>query len=198
MRVLVLPTGRMALLGMSAALKGLFPAHDFEAIAERDDKPFDGFTSSGRPLTPTKPNGNVDKIVQQMAAELVPGRGGSLSRWRTEMPKSVITTSLGATATARRDVTGAGAAPGGAGGGEGRAFGATSDFATAGGVGEMRGSTARWRGGRRLGFRDSLGAGAGVAASPFAVPLAVDGGARAPGGLGTTALRHFECGAITP
>jgi hypothetical protein len=77
MRVAVLPTGRMELAGVPLALEALFPAHDFYAVAKWPSEPFDSFTSSGEPLTPTQPNGNVVKIVEQMAAELVPGRGGN-------------------------------------------------------------------------------------------------------------------------
>lgn len=79
MRVGVLPTGRMELAGLPGALKTLFPAHEFVSIHERLDAdrkpvPFDSFTSSGKPLVRGAPNGNVDKIVEQMAAELEPGR----------------------------------------------------------------------------------------------------------------------------
>lgn len=78
MRVAILPTGRMELRGVPPALKALFPAHDFHGISKRpdDEEPFDSFTSSGRPLTLTEANGNADKLAQQMAAELVPGRDG--------------------------------------------------------------------------------------------------------------------------
>jgi hypothetical protein len=78
MRVAILPTGRMELRGAPVALKALFPTHDFYGIAEiaTDSKPFSSFTSSGKPLEPNAPNGEVDEIVQQMAAELVPGRRG--------------------------------------------------------------------------------------------------------------------------
>ena len=78
MRVAILPTGRMELLGVPSALKALFPKHDFYSISKRpdDEEPLDSFTSSGKPIIPTEANGNVDKLVQQMAAELVPGRGG--------------------------------------------------------------------------------------------------------------------------
>src|SRR5579871_6918076 len=34
MRVLILPTGRMELFGLSAALGALFPAHQFDTIPE--------------------------------------------------------------------------------------------------------------------------------------------------------------------
>jgi hypothetical protein len=80
MRVAILPTGGMELAGVPPALKALFPAHEFDSIPKRPDPPvpFDSFTSSDKPLMPHEPNGNVDKIVQQMAAELVPGhRGGA-------------------------------------------------------------------------------------------------------------------------
>lgn len=78
MRVAVLPTGGMELVGVPPALKALFPAHEFDSIPKRpdDQAPFDSFTSSDKPLTPHQPNGNVDKIVERMAAELVPGRCG--------------------------------------------------------------------------------------------------------------------------
>jgi hypothetical protein len=76
MRVALLPTGKMELAGLPPALKSIFPTHDFYAICMRpqDNEPFDGFTSSR--VAPDAPNGNLDKIVEQMAAELVPGRGG--------------------------------------------------------------------------------------------------------------------------
>lgn len=78
MRVAILPTGRMEFRGVPRALATLFPDHAFYSISKRpgDPEPFDSFTSSGRPLTPAEPNGNVDKIVERMAAELVPGRDG--------------------------------------------------------------------------------------------------------------------------
>ena len=78
MRVAILPTGRMEHLGVPHALHALFPNHDFYSIAKRssDKEPFDSFTSSDKPLMLGKPNGNVDKIVEQMAAELFPGRDG--------------------------------------------------------------------------------------------------------------------------
>ena len=63
---------------MGTALKALFPAHEFYTISkrDRDKEPFDSFTSSDKPLTRTTPNGNVVKIVERTAAELVPGRNG--------------------------------------------------------------------------------------------------------------------------
>src|SRR5690348_506671 len=76
MRVAILPTGRMEFLGVPPALEVLFPAHEFHSISKRpnDKEPFDSFTSSGKPLVPTDEKGNVDKLVEQMAAELYPGR----------------------------------------------------------------------------------------------------------------------------
>ncbi len=57
MRVAILPTGGMELLGMRPALAALFPAHEFYSIRQRPrdgkQKPFDSFTSSDRP--PLKP-----------------------------------------------------------------------------------------------------------------------------------------------
>src|SRR5262245_34724921 len=78
MRVAILPTGRMELRGVPPALSALFPKHDFYSISKRpeDDEPFDSFTSSGRPITQADANGNVNKLVEQMAAELFPGRRG--------------------------------------------------------------------------------------------------------------------------
>lgn len=68
----------MEVLGVPPALRALFPAHEFYSISKRPrgDEPFDSFTSSGEALDLASPNGNVDKIIQQMAAELVPGRDG--------------------------------------------------------------------------------------------------------------------------
>lgn len=74
MRVAILPTGRMELRGVPRALAALFPDHEFYCVSKRPDEPFDSFTSLG--LTPTEPNGNVEKIVGAMAGELVPGRNG--------------------------------------------------------------------------------------------------------------------------
>ena len=77
MRVAVLPTGRMELEAVPPALAALFPAHDFYPVPLRlgEPVPFDSFTS-GRALVPGGRNGNVDKIVGQMASELVDGRRG--------------------------------------------------------------------------------------------------------------------------
>jgi hypothetical protein len=79
MRVAILPTGRAEMLGLPEALGGLFPGHDFYALSRvaGSNEPFDSFTSA--PLSASGPVGaasNVGKIVQQMAAELVPGRRG--------------------------------------------------------------------------------------------------------------------------
>src|SRR5580704_7496907 len=76
MRVAILPTGKMELGGLPPALESIFPTHDFDRIYMRpkDEEPFDGFTSSR--VVSDAPNGNLDKIVERMAAELVPGRGG--------------------------------------------------------------------------------------------------------------------------
>jgi hypothetical protein len=78
MRVAILGTGRMELQGVPPALKHLFRKHDFYSVYKlpTQSEPFDSFTSSGKPLDPAQPNGNVDKIVQQMSGELVPGRKG--------------------------------------------------------------------------------------------------------------------------
>jgi hypothetical protein len=78
MRVAILPTGRMELQGVPRALEALFPAHEFYAVCQRPSHldPFDSFTSAGRPLTLAQTNRNVVKIVERVAAELVPGRNG--------------------------------------------------------------------------------------------------------------------------
>ncbi len=90
MRVAVLPTGRMELLGVPPALRALFPAHEFYSISKRPkgEEPFDSFTSSGEALDVASPNGNVDKIIQQMAAELVPGRDGRARPGGVSHPRS--------------------------------------------------------------------------------------------------------------
>jgi hypothetical protein len=102
MRVAILPTGRMELLGVPRALAALFPDHEFYGISQRrgdaepsnsrrrsarassapasqrpvDVEPFDSFTSSGQELTRTQKNPNLVEIVEQMTSELVPGRRG--------------------------------------------------------------------------------------------------------------------------
>lgn len=78
MRVGILGTGQMESRGVPAALRALFPSHDFYSVFAnpRDSKPFDSFTSSGRALTRAQDNPNLVEIVEGMAAELVPGRRG--------------------------------------------------------------------------------------------------------------------------
>jgi hypothetical protein len=78
MRVAILPTGGMELRGVPPALERLFPGHEFYPVPKRSEPPvpFDSFTSSDKALRLDMPNGNVDKLVEQMAAELVPGRRG--------------------------------------------------------------------------------------------------------------------------
>jgi hypothetical protein len=65
--------------GPRGALAALFPGHEFYGVAMRDvdGEPYDSFTSSNKPLARGAPNGNVGKIVEAMAGELVPGRRGS-------------------------------------------------------------------------------------------------------------------------
>lgn len=76
MRVALLPTGKAELLGFPRAFSRLFPDHEFHAIARIDDEkcPFDGFTSVPLPIPATTEPTNLDKIIQQAASELVPGR----------------------------------------------------------------------------------------------------------------------------
>ena len=75
MRVGLLVTGRMEVCGLPDALMNLFPTHDFYAITARSDgTPFDGFTSGRLPVSGAKRN--VDKLVEALSAELVPGRKG--------------------------------------------------------------------------------------------------------------------------
>ncbi len=76
MRVTLLPTGKAELLGFQMALKRLFPGHEFHTIANNDDeqRPFDGFTSAPLPIHPSTAPTNLDKIIEQAASELVPGR----------------------------------------------------------------------------------------------------------------------------
>lgn len=76
MRVTLLPTGKAELLGFQIALKRLFPKHDFHTIANNahEQRPFDGFTSAPLPSPPTTTPTNLDKIIEQAASELVPGR----------------------------------------------------------------------------------------------------------------------------
>jgi hypothetical protein len=80
MRVAVLPTGRAELLGLPDALPKLFAGHEFYAVSRvvGADDPFDSFTSSRlRPDGPVGEATNVGKLVQRMAAELIPGRKGN-------------------------------------------------------------------------------------------------------------------------
>lgn len=75
MRVAVLPTGRAELLGLPDALHKLFAGHEFYAVSRvvGTDDPFDSFTSSRlRADGPVGEATNVGKLVQRMAAELVP------------------------------------------------------------------------------------------------------------------------------
>jgi hypothetical protein len=78
MRVAVLPTGRMELLGLPRALEALFPDHEFRSICQfpkrpGEEVPFDSFTSLDQPLTRMQRNPNLAAIVERMAAEM--GRG---------------------------------------------------------------------------------------------------------------------------
>lgn len=58
---------------MGTALKSLFPDHDFDCLTKRPDEPLDGFTSC---VVQAHDEGNVDKLVGEMASALVPGRRG--------------------------------------------------------------------------------------------------------------------------
>lgn len=76
MRIALLPTGKAELLGFQKALERLFPGNEFHTIAKNDieQRPFDGFTSAPLPVPPSSMPSNLDKIIEQAAAELVPGR----------------------------------------------------------------------------------------------------------------------------
>lgn len=68
MRISLITTGDMELLGLAAALKRLFPAHEFHAPIGRlngiQEKPFDGFTSSTvNLLSNNDPPGKAAKLL---------------------------------------------------------------------------------------------------------------------------------------
>lgn len=80
MRVCLLVTGRMEVEGLPLLLRAWFPSHDFDVITRLPDgTPFDGFTSSRvtRKLLEAGVGSSLDKLVQQLCAELVPGRDGA-------------------------------------------------------------------------------------------------------------------------
>jgi hypothetical protein len=64
-RVWVLATGEMELIGLPVALKARFPAHEFEAQRAPNGGPFDGFTSCRLPLPSRKIPSNLTKLVQE-------------------------------------------------------------------------------------------------------------------------------------
>lgn len=68
MRVSLITTGIMELNGLAAALRRLFPDHDFQVEPDAPGKPFDGFTSCKvLPLSPADPPG---KAVTMLRAAL--------------------------------------------------------------------------------------------------------------------------------
>ncbi len=80
MRVRLIPTGQMELLALATCLRRAFPDHDFETVSARDEPdggrvPFDGFTS-GR-LHPDLAPDALRRLVEQLAAEVHPGRSGN-------------------------------------------------------------------------------------------------------------------------
>ncbi|HZF54117.1 MAG TPA: hypothetical protein VE093_35975 [Polyangiaceae bacterium] len=79
MRVRLIPTGQAELGGLGSGLSRLFPGHTFETVPQRVDPdrskvPFDSFTSAR--LRPSLMPGNLKKLVEQLAAEVYPGRKG--------------------------------------------------------------------------------------------------------------------------
>lgn len=65
MRVSLITTGRMELLALPDALKGIFPEHEFHAEPFRPGAPFPGFTSSKvRALASTDPSGNAAELLR--------------------------------------------------------------------------------------------------------------------------------------
>lgn len=68
-RIGVLATGMSEIKGLPGALQRLF-GHDFFAITERRDKPFNSFTSDRIKSPTSAAPDNVLKVVQRVAAEL--------------------------------------------------------------------------------------------------------------------------------
>lgn len=79
MRVALLTTGRMEFYGLPKALWQLFPEHDFTCIPKiaGSDEPWDGFTSAALPIRAPAGGSALDKLVQAMVANIVPGRDGN-------------------------------------------------------------------------------------------------------------------------
>ncbi len=80
MRVRLIPTGQAELLGLAECLGRLFPAHAFEAVPAREEPdgrkiPFNGFTSA-RLKHAADVGSRLPKLIQALAAEVHPGRGG--------------------------------------------------------------------------------------------------------------------------
>lgn len=80
MRVRLIPTGQAELLGLTECLERLFPGHDFATVALREEPdgrrtPFDGFTSA-RLKDAADIGSRLPRLVQQLAAEVHPGRQG--------------------------------------------------------------------------------------------------------------------------
>lgn len=78
MRVRLIPTGQAELQGLAGSLSRLFPGHDFRTVHRGvrggQREPFDGFTS-GRLRAEIIPD-SVINLVEQLASEVHPGRGG--------------------------------------------------------------------------------------------------------------------------
>lgn len=78
MRVSLITTGQMELLGLPAMLTALFPGQQFFAEPYSPKKPHHGFTSSTvRPLQPNDPPGNAAKLLTAALGTLVPETQGS-------------------------------------------------------------------------------------------------------------------------
>jgi hypothetical protein len=80
MLVRLIPTGQAEILGLAECLRRLFPDHTFETVPGRRDPdgrsvPFDGFTS-GRLKSPDDVGSRLPRLIQQLAADVHPGRDG--------------------------------------------------------------------------------------------------------------------------
>ena len=80
MLVRVIPTGQAELGGLARCLAQLFPGHDFETVAKREDPdgsrtPYDGFTSCRLRLPRQVGRDNLQKLVGALAGEVLGQRG---------------------------------------------------------------------------------------------------------------------------
>lgn len=76
MRIALITTGGMELLGLPTALDRLFPGHTIEAVEDVPGRCFSCITSNRLPLPPTPYPPMVDKIVARAAAMVDPRLSG--------------------------------------------------------------------------------------------------------------------------